>query len=100
MQRWSVWQCAWLVLMTISQRPNAGHAADAPAKADYERDVRPVLEHHCYKCHGPEKQQGGVRLDNRVSQLRPADSGSRPIVPGKASESELIRRVEATDSSE
>ena len=29
----------------------------------FEQDVRPVLENHCFSCHGPEKQNGKVRLD-------------------------------------
>jgi hypothetical protein len=59
--------------------------------------VRPILERSCWKCHGPEKQKGGLRLDLRASALGPTDSGERAITPGKADESELIRRVEADD---
>ena len=29
----------------------------------FEQDVRPVLEKHCFNCHGLEKQKGKVRLD-------------------------------------
>ncbi|NNE93161.1 MAG: DUF1592 domain-containing protein [Verrucomicrobiales bacterium] len=35
----------------------------AEEKFDYARDVRPVLEQHCFKCHGPEKQKSDVRFD-------------------------------------
>ena len=30
--------------------------------ADFGKDVRPVLETYCFKCHGAEKQKGGVKL--------------------------------------
>ena len=30
--------------------------------ADFARDVRPVLETYCFKCHGAEKPKGGVQL--------------------------------------
>src|SRR6187551_2974582 len=33
------------------------------AAPDFTRDVRPILEQHCYECHGPEKQKSGYRLD-------------------------------------
>lgn len=35
----------------------------AAEKPDFIKDVRPVLEKHCFVCHGPEKQKGKVRLD-------------------------------------
>ena len=37
--------------------------AVAEKKPDFIKDVRPVLEKHCFVCHGPEKQKGKVRLD-------------------------------------
>ena len=34
---------------------------------DYQRDVRPVLAAHCFKCHGPDesKRKAKLRLDVR-----------------------------------
>src|SRR5262245_55838722 len=92
----------WLIALCCvnALAPAVGEAADSSPKIDFERDVRPLLAGHCVKCHGPEKQQGGVRLDQRATQLRPADSGSRPVVPGRPGESEMIRRLEAADPSE
>jgi hypothetical protein len=29
----------------------------------FREDVRPVLQQHCFSCHGPEKQKGKIRLD-------------------------------------
>jgi hypothetical protein len=29
----------------------------------FQEDVRPLLEQHCFGCHGPEKQKGKIRLD-------------------------------------
>ena len=34
------------------------------AAADFGKDVRPVLEKYCFKCHGAEKQKGGVKLSD------------------------------------
>jgi len=41
----------------------------------FEKRVRPLLIKSCYKCHGAEKQQGGLRLDSRASILKGGDSG-------------------------
>jgi hypothetical protein len=74
-------------------------AAD-PERVDFARDVRPILERACWKCHGPEKQKGGLRFDLRTVALGLGDSGARAIAPGKADQSELLRRVEADDVEE
>jgi cytochrome c553 len=78
----------------------SGVRATAADPVDFTRDVRPILERSCFKCHGAEKQQGGLRFDRRNDAMREGDSGSMAIVPKKPDQSELIRRVEATVSSE
>jgi mono/diheme cytochrome c family protein len=35
----------------------------AAPSLDYARDVRPVLEEFCFRCHGPDKQKGEIQLD-------------------------------------
>ncbi|MEX2015149.1 MAG: PSD1 and planctomycete cytochrome C domain-containing protein [Candidatus Hydrogenedentales bacterium] len=30
----------------------------------FERDVRPILAANCFECHGPKKQESGMRLDH------------------------------------
>ncbi len=70
-------------------------AARQSSAVNFERDIRPLLHARCIECHGPEKQQAGLRLDTKAGAMK----GS-VIVPGKSSESELIRRVSSTDSAE
>ncbi|MFN5185981.1 MAG: DUF1587 domain-containing protein, partial [Planctomycetota bacterium] len=31
---------------------------------DFHRDILPILQSHCVRCHGPEVQEANVRLDN------------------------------------
>ncbi len=58
----------------------------------FEKKIRPVLAEQCYKCHGPEKQKGDVRLDSRAAMLKQADDG--PIAtPGKPDESAFIKSI-------
>jgi ankyrin repeat protein len=63
----------------------------AGAAVDYQHDVQPLLEKHCYECHGPKKQTNNFRLDRRSRAL----SGSvRPnIIPGSSQSSRVYRRV-------
>ena len=74
--------------------------AAEPAGVDFTRDVKPILEASCVKCHGTRKQQGNIRLDRRDGALAPGDSGRAAVVPGRAADSEILRRIEATDSAE
>ena len=36
----------------------------------FEMNIRPLLEAACVRCHGPEKQQSGLRTDQREKLLR------------------------------
>lgn len=44
-------------------------AADATAVPDFRRDVLPVLQSHCVKCHGPQEQNSNIRLDTLSTDL-------------------------------
>src|SRR5262245_35678982 len=61
----------------------------------FESKVRPLLVEHCQSCHGPKRQQAGLRLDTRADFLKGGDTG--PVVkPGKPDESPLVRAVRHT----
>jgi hypothetical protein len=65
----------------------------SPEAAEFfETKVRPVLVEKCFACHGPKKQQGGLRLDGRTTALKGGDSGP-VVVAGKPDESLLIKAV-------
>ncbi len=57
---------------------------------DYEKDIAPIFETYCVKCHGPDEQKSGYRLDTYKALLTPGDSEEKPIVPGFPTGSPLI----------
>jgi mono/diheme cytochrome c family protein len=59
-------------------------AQDGPD--DLEFQAKLILQEHCIRCHGANKQKGGLRLDSRGATLGGGDSG-RVLVPGNASKS-------------
>ena len=59
------------------------------APVDYIREVKPLLQATCVKCHGTHTQKSDLRLDTVANALKGGVSGPS-IVPGKASESLLI----------
>ena len=81
---------AVLAFFMASQALIRAEQADAQRRIDFLRDVRPIFERHCFRCHGPEKQQSNYRLDRRSIALKGGDYSSSPIVPGKSDQSPLI----------
>jgi mono/diheme cytochrome c family protein len=74
-------------------------SADEPAQVDFARAVQPIFAEHCFQCHGPDKQEAGLRLDLREKALAGGDSGAW-FVAGKSGESEIVRRITSADEAE
>jgi len=89
-----------LILGLVAALALSVGAAEPPL--DYNRQIRPLLSNHCFKCHGPDagQRKGGFRLDVRESAVAAAESGEKPVVPGDSAKSELIRRINAADAAE
>jgi len=76
-----------------------GVAADGPAADSPEffaARVAPLLTAHCVACHGPEKQEGGLRLDSLAGLSAGGEAGP-VIVPGSAAESVLAGAIGYAD---
>lgn len=66
--------------------------APCAAAPDFERDVAPVLEVACLRCHNPDKDKGGLQLQSEAMALK-GGKGGTAYVAGDARGSELIRRI-------
>jgi hypothetical protein len=84
-------------------------AADAPSPpdvrklplpargiVDFRRDIQPIFQARCLRCHGPTREKGGLRLDDGVRTLAGGDSGP-VIAPGNSASSRLIHLVAGLD---
>ena len=69
------------------------------APLDFSRDIQPLLAAHCLKCHGPEKQKGGLRLDHRAAAFSGGDDGP-VIAPAQSHASPLFQRISSLDPDE
>ena len=87
----------WSGLRAADTPPAAPAAARPQRKVDYNRDVRPILSENCFRCHGPDKEtrEAGLRLDGRDWAIE-----KKAFVPGKAEESELVKRIFEQDPDE
>ena len=43
--------------------------------AFYEKEVQPILDKNCFRCHGKEKVKGGFRLNTREGIFKGGDTG-------------------------
>jgi hypothetical protein len=78
---------------------SALQAADNPSGAQlieadrhFVERVRPLLAARCWSCHGPDKAEGGLRLDSRDAAIEGGDSGPA-LVPGNADRSLALMAV-------
>ena len=80
-------------LLTTLALVSATARAITPQEAEFfEKQVRPVLADHCYKCHGPEKQKAELRVDSREFLLKGSENGA-VVVPGKPGEGEFLKSI-------
>src|SRR5262245_23623491 len=72
---------------------------ESGAKIEYNRDIRPLLSDKCFRCHGPDAahREADLRLDQLEDAIATRE-GSRAIVPGDSSASELFHRISASDA--
>ncbi|MFO1054729.1 MAG: PSD1 and planctomycete cytochrome C domain-containing protein [Planctomycetota bacterium] len=86
---------SWLPLVLL---PCPTAAQDGAARDDsFVRSVAPALEEHCVRCHGPERQRRGLRLDSLVA-LRHGGQSGPAIVAGDPESSLLMRHVEGRNA--
>ncbi len=78
----------WLFILSVWSLP------DVRGDVDYVRDVKPILQRHCYSCHGALQQKSGLRLDH-VSFLRiGGDRG--PALAVKSADSLLVQALDGS----
>ena len=104
---------AWMLLVvglrldrTIAQEPaNVVSAAEATSETAFDREsleffenkIRPLLVARCHRCHGPQKQEAGLRLDSRASILQGGDTGPA-MAPHEPDQSLLIDAIRYGDT--
>ena len=89
-----------LCVMFVAFAARAAHAVPKSDATFYESKVRPILEDHCFDCHGEDKQKNKLRLDTAVGILRGGESGEPLLVRGVSAESYIIKRVTSANAKE
>ncbi len=86
--RFPGWLAGILLLLTGTTRV---FAADPPVPS-FQKDVRPLLEAKCVKCHGEKVRKADLDLSTAAGVLKGGESGPA-VVPGKPEKSLLYEKV-------
>src|SRR5712664_2677989 len=85
-----------LAAPTITPEQAAQLPPPASHSVSFSKEIKPIFEASCVKCHGRGKDKGGLRIDTRETLLKGGDSGP-VIVPGKSADSLLVALVQGFD---
>lgn len=88
--------CLILALIMLPHRS----MAQSPEPIDFGRQIQPILAKRCYACHGPDKAEGGLRLNQRELAFEKLESGKQAVVAKDIEHSELLRRILSKDESD
>jgi hypothetical protein len=79
-----------VILSCASLRSVQADNPQAAGQAFFDRQVRPILQEHCFKCHGdePAKLKGGLWLKSRDGVLRGGELG--PVIDLNEPEKSLL----------
>jgi len=69
-----------------------GTQASLAAGPDFKREIQPILEQACVRCHGQEKERGDLRMHTREELMKGGEQGPAVVV-GKPADSLLIELV-------
>ena len=76
----------------VSKLPPASDKKDLT----YAKDIKPIFEKSCFKCHGEEKQKGKLRLDS-VAAVKKGGEDGEVITAGQSAKSPLVHAVARLD---
>ncbi len=89
------------LLAPVLSQAAEGDAANAHAGLTsdqlnfFEKNIRPVLVQHCYKCHSEqsEKVKGGLTVDTKHGLALGGESGHPGVTPGNLAESSIYEAI-------
>lgn len=88
-----------LMILAVAARADLelGDAAKLPPAAaktgvTYDKDIKPLFEASCVKCHGGEKPKGKYNMETLAGILKPGSDGAA-VVPGNSAKSALVHQA-------
>ncbi len=89
--------CAARFAWALSPEQAAKLPAAAGRAVDFEKDIKPLFESACIKCHAKGKDKGGLSIETREAFLKGGDTGAAAVI-GKSAESLIVEAVSGLDA--
>ena len=86
-----VWRLSGLTALALAD------VRGASPQVDFTQDIEPIITRVCAECHGPEEQNGQLRLDLKDRAFQGGFSGP-VIIAGKPRESVLYQLISSADA--
>ncbi len=59
----------------------------------YEKDIKPIFEKSCVKCHSGDKPKSKYKIDSLESAIKGGESGDPAIIPGDSAKSPMVAYI-------
>ena len=80
-------------LAFVAGAAGVGELPPAARSYDFDKDIKPILEGNCVRCHGEKRQKSDFRLDTLAGLLRGGEENEKVFVAGRSDKSPLIHLV-------
>ena len=79
----------------LAAEPDISKLPPPAAKKDvtYAKDIQPIIEKSCLKCHSGEKPKSKYKVETREGLIKGGESGDAAIIPGKSDKSPLVHYI-------
>ncbi len=75
----------------------AAELGESGKRQFFENEIRPLLAHRCFECHGEKKQKAGLRLDSAARFAKGGDTGPLFTAGKPVDDSLLVQAIRRTD---
>ncbi len=91
----SRWQLLLPCVLAVCASSVAGKPTPVSPQPLFERDVLPIFQKHCLKCHGDNSRKAELDLSSLGGVLRGGESGEPAVSGGQPDQSQLIELVKS-----
>ncbi len=84
----------WIIAGVAVFAGCALHQAQPGPERYFAKEVKPVLQQHCLRCHNGVQPPPALNLSHRAAAFSPGPGGKPFIVPGKPEKSLLLTAVQ------